>query len=92
MDFIERQIQIALSGLAEEANVPIQEGNLRQSIKTRKTGPGSYQVYVDEEQAPYAEKVEEMKPFWERVAMTLSYRLATALGGQSRREDTPDQR
>ena len=85
-EIIEREIQRALSGLAEEANIPMKTGNLRASIKYRKIGPNQYQVYIDEQQAPYAGDVEEMAPFWDRVAMTLSYRLASVLGGESRRE------
>lgn len=89
---VEKQIQIALSGLAEEANVPINTGQLRRAIKYRKVGPGSFQVYIDETEAPYAGDVEAMAPFWDRVAMTLSYRLASSLGGESYREDIPDAR
>ena len=88
-EIIEREIQRALSGLGEEAGVPKKTGNLRDAIKYRKIGLNQYQIYIDEEQAPYAGDIEAIAPFWNRVAMTLSYRLASVLGGESRREDTP---
>lgn len=89
---IEKELQIIVETLGEQANVPKKTGNLRASIKYERTGPNSYRVYIDEAQAPYAAQVEEIKPYWNRVAMQLSYRLNTVLGGRGKRDDTPDAR
>ena len=85
---IERKLNIIVPQIGAEASVPIKSGNLRSAIKLRRTGPLNFQVYLDEEQAPYAESVELMKPYWSRVAMSIAYDLATL--GSGHREDTPD--
>ena len=89
---IEKELQVIVESLGEQANVPKKTGNLRASIKYEQTGPNNYRVYIDETQAPYAAEVEEIKPYWNRVAMQLAYRLNTALGGRGKRDDTPDAR
>jgi len=85
---IERKLNMIVPSIGAEANVPIDTGNLRASIRLRRIGPLQFQVYLDEEQAPYADSVESMKPYWNRVAMAISYSLATL--GSGRREDTPN--
>jgi len=50
------------SQLGSIAGVPIDTGNLRRSIKVRETSTG-FQVYIDEEQAPYAASVELFSPY-----------------------------
>jgi len=45
------------------ANVPKDTGNLRQSIKVRVVGPMQIQLYIDEEQAPYAADINEHTAF-----------------------------
>lgn len=89
---IEKELQVIVKSLGEQAKVPKKTGNLRASIKYERTGPNSFRVYIDETQAPYAAQVEEIKPYWNRVAMQLSYRLNAALGGRGIRNDTPDAR
>jgi len=89
---IEKELQIIVRSLGEQANVPKKTGNLHASIKYEQTGPNSYRVYIDETQAPYAAQLEEIKPYWNRVAMQLAYRLNTVLGGRGKRDDTPDAR
>jgi hypothetical protein len=66
--------------------VPIDEGNLRRSIKLRQIGPNNWQIYIDEKQAPYAEKVNKYNPYWARVNQYVSSRLAAVLGTVGRRE------
>ncbi len=87
---IEKELEMIIGGIGAQAGVPMKSGNLRKAIKLRRTGPTSFQIYMDEEQAPYAEAIEELKPYWNRVAMAVSYRLASKLGGSGRRDDTPD--
>lgn len=60
---IEKELQIIVRSLGEQANVPKKTGNLHASIKYERTGPNSYRVYIDETQAPYAAQVEEIKPY-----------------------------
>ena len=85
---IERRLNMIVPTIGAEAAVPMRSGNLRGSIKLRRLGPLNFQVYIDEEQAPYAESVEYMKPYWNRVAMEIAYSLATL--GEGYREDTPN--
>ena len=87
---IEAELDLIVSGIGADANVPMKSGNLRDSIKLRKLGPMNFQLYIDEEQAPYAGSIEEMKPYWNRVAMALSYRLAAKFGAKGYRDDTPN--
>lgn len=51
-----------VSQIGAIAGVPIDTGNLRRSIKLRETSTG-FQVYIDEEQAPYASSVELFSPY-----------------------------
>lgn len=92
ISLIEKELQIIVQSLGEQANVPKKTGNLHASIKYERTGPNSFRVYIDEAQAPYAAPLEEIKPYWNRVAMQLAYRLNTVLGGRGKREDIPDAR
>lgn len=92
ISLIEKELQVIVRSLGEQANVPKKTGNLRASIKYERIGPNSFRVYIDETQAPYAAQVEEIKPYWNRVAMQLAYRLNAALGGRGKRDDTPDAR
>jgi hypothetical protein len=87
---IEAELELIVNGIGAEAGVPVKSGNLRSAIKLRKMGPMNYQLYIDEEQAPYAGSIEDLKPYWNRVAMALSYRLAAKFGGDGRRDDTPN--
>lgn len=61
------------------ASVPIDTGNLRASIKLRRVGD-AFEVYIDQDQAPYAASVELFKPYWRRVAMAIQDQLKIALG------------
>jgi hypothetical protein len=55
-------IEAELIRLLPTLDVPIRTGNLLRSIKYRRT-PTGFQVYLDESQAPYAEKVEDNNPY-----------------------------
>ena len=87
---LEAELELIVSGIGAEANVPMKSGNLRDAIKLRKLGPLNYQVYIDEEQAPYAASMEEFKPYWNRVAMAMAYRLSAKFNGTGGRSDTPN--
>lgn len=80
---IERELNLIVSRLGREANVPKDTGNLWKSIKFRKVSPNKFQVYIDDKQAPYAA---ELEPFWNRVFVVLSHRLAAILNTQGQME------
>ena len=63
ISLIEKELQIIVQSLGEQANVPKKTGNLHASIKYERTGPNSFRVYIDEAQAPYAAQLEEIKPY-----------------------------
>jgi hypothetical protein len=44
-------------------NVPKDSGNLRESIKIKIIGPTNFQLYIDEQKAPYAGKIDENVQF-----------------------------
>ena len=44
---VQRELESVVSGIGAAANVPVQSGNLRESIKLRQTGPSSFQLYID---------------------------------------------
>lgn len=67
-------------------NVPKKTGNLRESIKVRIISPTNFQIYLDENQAPYGPKINEHVQFWNRIYHQVSYRLASALGQIGKKE------
>lgn len=86
VDIVYAELKRIVEAAPAGANVPIDEGTLRDSIKLRQVGPTQWQVYVDEEQAPYAGKVNEYNHYWARVHQYISSRLAASLGKVGRRE------
>jgi len=68
-----------ISNIGAIAGVPVKTGNLRRAIKIRETSTG-FQVYMDLDQAPYAESVESVSPYWRRVAVALNDQLKAILG------------
>lgn len=67
-------------------SVPMDTGNLRRSIKVRVLSPTKFQLYIDEQQAPYAEDINEHVAFWNRLYHQVSYRLANVLGQVGQKE------
>ena len=79
--------------------VPIDTGNLRlDSIKLRRTGDLTWEIYIDEQVAPYAKYVNEHIPshhtpkqysneqFWKRFCKVFMRELQNKLGGKLDRE------
>ena len=93
---IDRVMNNITGTIGSDANVPQRSGRLRSAIKVRRVADG-YQIYMDtgsmsEEEwdetgaalgvAPYAARVEQMKPYWRRVAMAVHDRLRRELGAE----------
>lgn len=69
-----------------DANIPYDTGNLVRSIKVRQTEYG-YDVYVDMNQAPYANDVNN--GYWRRLAFIIHDRIRARLGGDLNTNYTP---
>ena len=79
MSMVGTALASIVSNIGSIAGVPRDTGNLQASIKVRRAGD-AYEVYIDEAQAPYAGRINEVNQYWRRVAVAIQDQLKIALG------------
>lgn len=79
MSMVGTALASIIPSIGAAASVPIDTGNLRASIKLRRVGD-AYEIYIDQQQAPYAARVNEYSQYWRRVAVAIQDRLKISLG------------
>lgn len=78
---IDRVMATISNEIATSDDVPVVTGNLRSAIKVRPAAYG-FDIYVDQDIAPYGAAVNERRQYWRRIALMVHDRLRAALGAE----------